>query len=107
MHVPPSDLVAQSQLVVTCREELIEGLTSTVERVAVARCEVVFRRHFDRDAAWQRLADLPMPGPGVHGVGGERAALRRHLDAVVQTGGQCTGNTHAHGGLREIADGAE
>ena len=73
----------------------------------VARGEVVFAGQLDGARAGQRLAQLPVAGPGADVVGAERAALQRHLDAVVEPRRQLAGDAHADRRLRQVADVAE
>ena len=105
--VPPADLIGQPELVVAGGIELIEGAAGAVDAALVAGGEVVFRRQLDGAGAGQRLAHLPVAGPGADRVVGQRAALQRHLDAVVEPGGQLAGRAGAHRGLVEAAEGAE
>src|SRR4030095_5183138 len=53
------------------------------------------------------LAHLQVPGPGVDRIGRERAALHRHLDAVVQADRQLAGHPRADGRLRQVANGGQ
>ena len=87
MHVLPADLIGEASLVVRRRIELVECAADVVGRVVVARREVVFAGQLHRASTRKRFAQLPVTGPCADVVGAERAALQRHLDAVVEPAG--------------------
>ena len=103
VDVLPADLIGEAVLVVSGRIELIERAarrrrsdSSSPEAKLYSPVSCTAPR------SGQRLAHLPVPRPRADRVGAERAALHRHLDAVVEPRRQLA--RRAHAGRRLLRD---
>jgi hypothetical protein len=84
LDIPPSDLIAESQLIVRRRIKNVKRAANPVMRVMISGRVVVFPAKPRLPCGrWNRVPGYPMSCPGANPIRSERAELARHFQPII------------------------